>query len=146
MALVIPRQPIVRNLVPWRPRRDEGVELRLSARVPVERAEADRDLVALRPLSTEQARAADGTERFDTTVVRPEDADQLLPGEQAKPFARDAPLRSAERTRVLSTAGAVAVIRPAEGCRHLESNATAKARAVKRIIAARLTGHDGGRS
>jgi alkyl hydroperoxide reductase subunit AhpC len=46
---------------------------------------------------------------------------------------------------VLSAARAVAVIRPAERCRHLESNATAKARAVKRMIRAWLSGHDRGR-
>ena len=78
------------------------MELRPDARLAVERTEADRYFFALRPLRTEQTRAADRAESLHAPAVRPEDADQLLTGEQAEPFTRDASLRPAEGARVLS--------------------------------------------
>jgi hypothetical protein len=141
MALVVARQAVIRDLVPGRSRGDEGVELRPDARLAVKRAEADRDFLAFRPLRAEQARAADRAEGLHTASVRPEDADQLLTGEQAESLARDAPLRSAEDARVLSAARAVAVIGPAERRRHLEADTAAEARAVERVLGTRLSGH-----
>ncbi len=141
MAFVVAREAIIRNFVPGRPRRDEGAKLGTDTRVGVERAKADRYFLALRPLRPEQAGAADRTEGFHASIVWPEDADQLLPGEQTKPVARDATLGSAEGARVLSAPRAVAVIRPAKRRRHLEADAATEARAVKRVVGARLCGH-----
>ena len=78
MSLVVARETVIWDLIPGRPRRYEGAELRPDARIGVERAEADRYFFALRPLRAEQAGAADRTEGLDAAIVRPEDADQLL--------------------------------------------------------------------
>jgi hypothetical protein len=96
MALVVARETVARELIPGRSRSDERVELRPDTRLAVERAEADRYFFALRPLRAEQARAADRTEGLHTSIVRPEDADQLFAGKQAEPVARDASLASTE--------------------------------------------------
>jgi len=141
MALVVAGEAIIRDLIPRRPRRDEGVELRPDTRVGVKRPEADSYLLALRPLCSEQARAADRTESFHASIVRPEDADQLLAGEQPEPLAWDASLSSAEGARVLSAPRAVTVICPAKRRRHLEANAPTEARAIERVVGARLCGH-----
>jgi plastocyanin len=136
MALAVAREAVIRNLIPGCPRSDEGVELRADPGLAVKRPEADRDLFALRPLCTEQARAADRAEGLHASAVRPEDADQLLTGEQSESHARNASLRSAKGARVLSAPRAVAVIGPAEGRRHLEVDAAAEARAVERVLGA----------
>jgi hypothetical protein len=80
------------------------MELRPNSGVAVERTEADCDLVAFRPLGAEQARAANRTERLHAAVTRPEHTDQLFAGEQTEAFSRDAPLCSAEGTRVFAAA------------------------------------------
>ena len=95
-------RPSSGSLIPGRPRGDEVVELRADAGVAVERPEPDGDLVAFRPFPAEQARAADRAEGLHASAVRPEDADQLLTGEQAKALARNASLRAAERARSAS--------------------------------------------
>lgn len=141
MTFVVARETVIRDVIPGRPRRDEGVELRPDTGVRIERAEADCHFVAFRPLRAEEAGAADRTEGLDAPIVRPEDADQLLPGKQAKPVARDPSLCPAEGTRVLSAPRAVAVIGPAKRRRHLEANAATEARAVERVVGARLSGH-----
>jgi hypothetical protein len=141
MALVVARESVIRDLIPRSPRRDEGAELRPDTRVGVERAEADRHFFALRPLRAEQAGTADRTEGLHAPIVRPEDTDQLLPVKQAKPLARDASLGSAEGPRVLSAPRAMAMIGPAKRRRHLEADATTEARAVERVVGARLYGH-----
>lgn len=101
MALVVARETVVRDLIPGRPPSDEVVKLRADTGVAVERAEADRYFVTLRPLRAEQAGAADRAESLHTSIVRPEDVDQLLAGKQAEPVARDASLGAAEGARVL---------------------------------------------
>jgi hypothetical protein len=113
------------------------VELRADAGLAIERPEADRDFFALRPFPAEQARAADRAERLHSAVGRPEDADQLLTGNQAKPRTRDASLRSAEGARVLPAPRAVAVVRPEERHGHLEPDAPAQAGPVQRALGAR---------
>ena len=80
MALVVARKTVIRDVIPGRSRRDEGVELRSDARVGIERAETDCDFLALRPLRAEQAGAADRTEGLHASTDRPEDADQLFSG------------------------------------------------------------------
>jgi hypothetical protein len=90
MGLVVAREAVIWDLIPGRPRGYEGVKLRSDTRVPVERAETDPYFLALRPLCSEQARAADRTEGFHSSVVRPEDADQLVASKQTEPVARDA--------------------------------------------------------
>src|SRR5262249_5415658 len=107
----------------------------------VERAEADRNLVALRPRVAEQARAADGAERLHATVVGPVDADQLLAGEQPEARTRHAALRAAKGSRVLAAARAVAVIGPDERRGHLEADAAAKAGTAQWVLGARLDAH-----
>src|SRR5687768_7228502 len=102
MALVVVREAVIRDLMPGRPRGDEGVELRADAGLAVERPKANRDFFALRPFRAEQARAAYRAKGLHAAVVRPEDADQLLTGKQAEPRTRDASLRSAKGARVLS--------------------------------------------
>jgi hypothetical protein len=141
MALVVARKTVVRELIPRRARCNEGVKLRPDSGVRVERAEADRHLVALGPLRAEEAGAADQTEGLYASVVRPEDADQLLPGKQTEPVAGDPSLSSAEGARVLSAPRAVAVIGPAKRCRHLEADAATEAGALERVLRARLSGH-----
>src|SRR5215207_6523439 len=146
VALFVARKAVIRDLIPGRPRGYEGVELRPDPGLAVERAEADRDFFALRPLCTEETRAADRAEGFHASAVRPEDADQLLTGEQAESFARDASLRSAEGARVLPAPRAVAVIGPPERRRHLELDTAAEARAVERVLGAWLCSHGANRS
>jgi hypothetical protein len=63
------------------------------------------------------------------------------PEMRRKPERGTRPLRSAEGARMLSAPRAVAVIGPAEGRRHLEADTTAQARAVQRVLRARLCGH-----
>src|SRR5436309_1680169 len=141
MALVVARETVIRDLVPGRPRGDEGVELRPDSRLAVEGAEANRDFLALRPLRAEETRAADRTESLHAPTVRPENADQVLTGKQVEPLARNTSLRSAKGARVLSAPRAVAMICPTKRCRHLEADAAAKARAVNRVLGARHCGH-----
>src|SRR5215207_3644243 len=128
VALFVARKAVIRDLIPGRPRGYEGVELRPDPGLAVERAEADR------------------AEGFHASAVRPEDADQLLTGEQAESFARDASLRSAEGARVLPAPRAVAVIGPPERRRHLELDTAAEARAVERVLGAWLCSHGANRS
>jgi hypothetical protein len=116
------------------------VELRADAGLTV-RPETDRDLVALRPLAAEQARSADRTEGLHASVVGREDTDELLTGEEPEALARDPSLRAAERAGVLAAARAVAVIRPEERRRHLEADAAAEARPLKRVPRAWLDEH-----
>jgi hypothetical protein len=141
MTFVVAREAVIRYLIPRRARRDEGVKLRPDTRVGVKRPEADSYFLALRPLGSEQARAADRTKGFHASIVRPENADQLLAGEQPEPLARDSSLSSAEGARMLSAPRAMAVISPAKRRRHLEANAAAEARAIERFVGARLSGH-----
>src|ERR671923_2034385 len=74
----VSRQPILGELVPVRAEIDERVVLRPDLRIAVQGTEADRHLVALRPLATEQARAADRTEDLHRAVVWPEDTQQVF--------------------------------------------------------------------
>src|SRR2546430_2395046 len=60
----VSRQAVLRELVPRRTRVDEGVVLRPDLRVAVQRAEPDRDLLPLGPVSPEERRAADRAERL----------------------------------------------------------------------------------
>jgi hypothetical protein len=138
MALVVARKAVIWDVIPGRPRGNEGVELRADAGLAIERAEADRNFFALRPFRAEQTRAADRAKSLHAAAVRPEDPDQLLTGKQAEPGTRDAPLRPAEGPRVLSAPRAVAVIGPAERRRHLEADSTTQARAVQRVLRTRL--------
>ena len=142
VALVVPRKAVIRDLIPRRPRGDEGVELWPDPRLAVEGAETDRDFIALGPLRAEQTRAANGAEGLHASAVGPEDADQLLTGEQAESFARNPSLRSAEAARVLSAPRAVAVIGPPERRRHFEADTPAEARAVERVLGVRFSSHD----
>src|SRR3954468_21142714 len=75
----VSRQAVLRELVPRSPRVDEGVVLRPDLRVAVEGAEADRDLVALGPVASEEARAADRAEDLLRDAARwLEHAQELL--------------------------------------------------------------------
>jgi hypothetical protein len=78
------------------------VELGPDAGVAVEGTQPDADLVAPGPLVAEEARAANRAERLDAAVIWPEDADQLLAGEQAEPLPRDPALGLAEGAGVLA--------------------------------------------
>src|SRR5437764_12354505 len=138
MRLVVAGQAVVRELLPRRARGDEEVELRTDPRVAVERPEADRDLVTLRPLVPEQARAAVRAESLHAPAVRPVDADQFLAGEQAEALTRDAPLGSAERARMLAATRAVAMVGPEERRGHLEADGPAQARSPERVLGARI--------
>jgi hypothetical protein len=60
------------------------VVLRPDLRIVVERAEAYRDLLAVRPVAAEERRAALAAERLDLAALGGEDVDQLLTGEEAK--------------------------------------------------------------
>ena len=127
------REPVIRKLVPRRPRVDKDVGLRPELRIVVQGAEPDRDLVPLRPVATEQARAARGAERLHLAVSRSKDADQLLALKQPELLARNASLREAERPGVLAAARAVAVDGDPKRQRHLEANAAAEAAAMDRL-------------
>src|SRR2546423_8626543 len=96
----VSRQAVLRELVPQRTRVDERVVLRPDLRIAVERAEADRDLVALRPVRTEERGAADRAERLHRgPALRLEDAQQLLALQQPELLSRHTPLRQAEGAR-----------------------------------------------
>src|SRR5213593_2117942 len=98
----VSRQAVVRELVPLGARVGEGVVLRPDLRIAVERAEPDRDLVALGPVGAEEARAADRAEDLPRrSALGLEHAQQLLALEQTKLLPRHASLRQAERARVL---------------------------------------------
>src|SRR5215213_7824630 len=93
----VSRQAVLGELVPRRAGLDERVVLRPDLRIAVERAESDRDLVAVGPVAAEEARAARRAEDLHRgSPFRPEDLKQLLPVEQPKPLARYATLREAE--------------------------------------------------
>src|SRR4029450_2864546 len=94
MAFLVARQTVIRDLIPGRPRGDEGVELRADAGPPRERPEADPNFFPRRPPRAKQARAADRAEGLRASAIRPKDADQFLTGERAKPLSRDAALAS----------------------------------------------------
>src|SRR5256885_6511506 len=124
----VSRQAVLRELVPQRTRVDERVVLRPDLRIAVERAEADRDLVALGPVRAEERRAADRAERLDRgPACRLEDAQQLIALHEPELLARHSPLGEAEGARMLSTVGAVTVVRPAERQLDLEAHARAEA-------------------
>jgi hypothetical protein len=141
MALVIARKTVIRDLIPGRPRPDEGAELRPDTRVGIERAEADRHFFAPWPFRAEQAGTADRTEGFHASIVWPEDADELLSSKQSERVTRDASLGSAKGARMFSAPRAVAVIGPPKRRRHLEADTATEARAVERVVGARLCGH-----
>ena len=84
IGFVETRQAILREFSPGRPRSDEYVELGANARISVQRPKADTDLVSLRPVPAEQARSAHRAEGFHAPVVRSEDTDQLLTGDEAE--------------------------------------------------------------
>src|SRR5438067_13295674 len=129
----VSRQAVLRELVPRRTRVDEGVVLRPDLRVAVQRAEPDRDLLALGPVSPEERRAADRAERLHRgAALGLEDAQELLALHQPELLSRHAPLRQAEGARVLAAKRAVAVIRPAERQLDLEAHASAEAAAADR--------------
>jgi len=119
------------------------VELRADAGVPSSDPSRMPILSPSGQIPAEQARAADRAERLHASVVRPEDADQLLTGEQAKALARNASLRQAEGPGVLSAARAVAMIGPEKGRRHLEADAAAQAGAAERAFRTWVAGHLG---
>ena len=126
-SIRIPRQPVVRELLPVGAKVHEGVVLRPDLRVAVERAEPDRDLVPLRPVAAEEARSTDRAEDFRRATVGSVDPEQLLPREQPELPAGDAALRQAEGAGVLAAARAVTVARPTERQLDLEANAAAEA-------------------
>src|SRR5919204_2923894 len=129
----VSRQPILGELVPLGPRIDERVVLRTDLGIAVERAEADRDLVALGPAAAEEAGAADRAEDLHCRAAfGPEDAQQLLAGQQAESLPRHPALRQAEGARVLAAQRAVAVVCPPKGELDLEAHATAEAAAADR--------------
>src|SRR4249920_629620 len=124
----VPRQAVLGELVPRSARIDEGVVLGPDLRIAVQRTEANRDLVAVRPVAAEEARAAVRAEDLPRRpALGPEDAQQLLAREQPEPIARHPALREPERARVLAAEGAVAVIRPSERKVDLEPHASAQA-------------------
>src|ERR1043166_2163808 len=111
----VSRQAVVRKLVPRRSRVDERVVLRPNLRIAVERAEPDRDLLALGPECAEERRAADRAERLHRRpAFRLEDANQLLTGEQPELLSRHAALCLAKRAGVLAAERAVTVVRTPE--------------------------------
>src|ERR671930_1693565 len=129
----VSRQAVVGELVPRRAGIDERVVLRPDLRIAVERAEPDRDLVALRPVGAEERRAADRTEGLDRgTALRLEDADQVLALQQSELVPRHAPLRLAERTGVLPAERAVTVVRPPKRQVDLEAHTAAETAALQR--------------
>jgi hypothetical protein len=102
--------------------------------VAVECAEPHRDLLAVRPLVSKQARAADRTERLHgSTTCGSVDANQLCALEQVKALACDAGLQQARRARVAAAERAVAVVGPAEGEDQLEAHPAAKTTAAEHI-------------
>src|SRR5204863_3345858 len=79
----VSRKAVVRQLVPRRARIDERVVLRPDLRVAVQRAESYRDLVPVRPVPAEDARAADRAEDLPCgPALGLEDAQELLALEQ----------------------------------------------------------------
>src|ERR1051325_8333606 len=123
----VSRQAVVGEVVPRRAGVHERVVLRPDLRVAVERAEPDRDLVALGLVRAEERRPADGAERLDRgPAFRLEDADQLFACEQPELLARHAALGLAEGAGMLAAERAVAVIRPRERQVDLEANTAAE--------------------
>src|SRR5205814_8088046 len=108
--------------------------------VAVERPEADRHLVTLRPRAAEQRRAAHRAEHLHRRPARwTEDAEQPFARDQPEAVPRDAPLRQAERPRALPADRAVAVVRPAERLRDLEANAAAQTASLQRLHRSQAT-------
>src|ERR1051325_5212665 len=123
----VSRQAVVGEGVPRRAGVHERGVLRPDLRAAVERAEPDRDLVALGLVRAEERRPADGAERLDRgPAFRLEDADQLFACEQPELLARHAALGLAEGAGMLAAERAVAVIRPRERQVDLEANTAAE--------------------
>src|SRR5678815_133033 len=99
--------------------------------IAVERAEADRHLVTVRPVAAEERRAALRAEDLDRrAALRPVDAQQLLAGQEPEPLARHASLRQPERAGVLAAERAVAVVGAQKRQLGLEPHAAAQAAAA----------------
>src|SRR5215210_7949779 len=124
----VPRQAVLREHVPRGAGVHERVVLRPDLRIAVERAEPDRDLIAVGPVAAEEARAARRAEDLRRrAAVGPVDAEQLLALAQPEALARDASLRQPERPRVLAAERAVAMVGAQEGRVDLEAHAAAEA-------------------
>src|SRR5829696_3269390 len=129
----VPRQAVLRELVPRCAGIHERAVLRPDLRIAVERAEPDRDLVTLGPVPAEETGAANRAENLRRrATLGPEDTQQLLALEQSEPLPRNSPLREAEGARVLAAERAVAMVRPAEGQIDLEAHAAAEAASRER--------------
>ena len=115
-------QAVVGELLPGGGRVDEAVVAGPYGGLAVERSQTHRDLGAVGPGATEQARAAARAEGLSHPALRPVGPDQFLAGEQPKRFAGDAPLRHRGAARRLATARAVAEVRPRKGA--VSSNLT----------------------
>src|SRR5689334_7968047 len=135
IGLRVSRQAILREHVPRSPGIHERVVLRPDLRVAVERAQPNRDLVAVRPVAAEETGAADRAKDLDRSALgRGVHTQQLLAGKQAEPLTRDPALREAEGARMLATAGAVAVVRAPERRLDLEADAAAETAALDRHL------------
>src|SRR5205085_7752985 len=98
------RESVVRNGFPGSSRVDERVILGTDTGVIVQRPEADRDLGAVRPGTSKQARAADSTERFDHAAIRAVDLDEILACQHAEALPRDPALDQRPGAGVLAAA------------------------------------------
>ncbi len=125
---------IVGDLVPGGLRADPGVVLRSDPGVAVHRPQPDRDLVAIRPRSPEETRAAHLAEDLDRGIRRGAVHDQPL-GARYEPevLAPDAALGPGGRAAVLPAARAVAVPRAQERAADDVAHGPAEAAAGQRM-------------
>jgi hypothetical protein len=105
------------------------MELRLDARVVIERTHTNGDLRIVRPMTSKEARAANCAEGLDRTLAFAINADQFLTLKKRELFTPDARLRAHCRPGMLAAAGAMAMVGSNEGRSNFETNSTAKATA-----------------
>src|SRR5919198_630523 len=124
----VSRETVLLELVPGRARVDERVVLRPDLGISVQRAQPDRDLLALGPEAAEEARAANRAEDLPRgSALGVEDAQELLAGQKPELLAWHAALREPERPRMLPAKRAVTVVRSPEGQLDLEAHAATEA-------------------
>lgn len=101
---------IVCNYIPRRAIHDEGVGLRTNSGIIVERAHANGDLFAFRPIASEQTRTAIHTERFHRAFTFTINFDQLFALQETEVLAQNPRLGAYRSAGMFPAAIAMAVI------------------------------------
>ena len=124
---------VVCNGVPGSAAFHERVKLRPNTRIIIECSHANRDLFAVRPITTEQTRTAIYAKGFHGALALPIDFDHLFSLYQSELPSQDAGLGTNRSSRMLATTVAVTVARLKEWRVDLELHSTTQATTVDRV-------------